>query len=308
MQKNSKFSRLLHFPLTKIIIGLLSVALVTSVVQLGAQAIMKTTGLHEDFQGLIGAVFTAAAALASYIYIFKFYEKRKIEELSLKYFWRNSIAGSLTGFLILTFVILVMYLGKGYTILAINPVLFLLPALALGIVSGIFEEILFRGIIFRITEERLGSVWALVISSSFFGIAHLANQNATVFSAIAITIEAGLLLGSAYIYSRNLWLPIFIHFAWNFSEGGIYGAIISGGGMKKSLISAKFSGSDLLTGGAFGPENSLQAVILGLIAALVFLWLARKQGKIIKPYWRRPSFTASETSVQLPDSSYNIDA
>ena len=285
MTNNSKRSRFFHFPVTKIIIGLVLVAVTTISVQSGVQALLRYTVLNEDFISLIAAISAAATALATYIYLFKFYEKRKIEELSISFFWRNSVTGFVTGFFILSIVMLVMYIGKAYTIVSFNPVSFLIPALAIGISSSVFEEILFRGIIFRITEERLGSIWALVISSAFFGIAHMANPNSTVFSAVAITIEAGLLLGAAYVYSKNLWLPIFIHFAWNFSEGGIYGAIISGNGLKKSLVSCKIDGPNILTGGTFGPENSLQAVILGLMIGMLFLWLANKQHKIVRPFW-----------------------
>jgi len=287
MEKRSGVYRFFHFPVTKIFIGLLTVGIATSATQFGTQAIFSYTLISGDFLNLVIAVLTSAAALASYIYLFKFYEKRKIEELSVSHFPRYSFLGFLTGFLFLTLVILVMYLGNGYTILSVNPVSYLFPALALGISSGIFEEILFRGIIFRITEERIGSIWALVISSSLFGLAHLANHNSTLYSAIAITIEAGFLLGAAYIYSKNLWLPIFIHFSWNFSEGGIYGAVISGNSLEKSLINAKFSGPELLTGGEFGPENSLQAVIIGLVVGILFLILAKKQGKLLRPYWHR---------------------
>jgi uncharacterized protein len=299
MEKKSKFYRFMHFPVTKIIIGLIAVVVATASVQIGVQAILKNTALNEDLQKLVVAILASAAALASYIYLFKFYEKRKIDELSTSHFWKNAFTGFFTGFLVLSVVILVMYFGKAYTILSINPVSFLIPALAIGIASAVFEEILFRGIIFRITEQKLGSVWALVISSSLFGFAHLANDNSTVFSAIAIVIEAGLLLGAAYIYSKNLWLPIFIHFAWNFSEGGIYGAIISGNGLKKSWISSKIAGNDLLTGGAFGPENSLQAVILGLAAGILFLWIAKKQHNMVKPFWRQQKIDNQE-SFQTP--------
>jgi len=287
MNMKSKLNRLIHFPVTKILIGLIGVAIATVSVQSGAQAIAKHIPLNEDIKNLLVAVLAAIAASVTYFYLFRFYEKRNIEELSTTHFLRNSLTGFLIGFLILSFVILVMYFGKAYTILSINPASFLIPTLAIGISSAVFEEILFRGIIFRITEQKLGSVWALIISSSIFGFAHLANPNSTVFSAIAITIEAGLLLGAAYIYSKNLWLPIFIHFAWNFSEGGIYGAIISGNGLTKSLITSKISGSELLTGGTFGPENSLQAVILGLVSGIVFLWMANKQGKLVEPFWKQ---------------------
>lgn len=282
----NRTSRFFHFPLTKIVLGIIVVVSATLLVQSGAQAILKFTSFNTDFQKLIVATMSASAALATYYFLFKFYEKRKIEELSTIHFLHNSLTGLLTGFLFLSIVILIMYFGKAYTIVSVNPVSFLIQALAIGISSAVFEEILFRGILFRITEEKLGSVWALVISSSFFGIAHLGNPNSTLFSAIAITIEAGLLLGAAYIYSRNLWLPICIHFAWNFSEGGIYGAVISGSGLEKSLISSKISGPELLTGGEFGPENSLQALILGLVVGFLFLWIAYKQNKLVKPFWK----------------------
>ncbi len=297
MENKSKINRFSNFPLTKIFIGLVAVVVATGAIQAGAQAILKYTSINEDFQNLTVAILTATAAMVTYYFLFRFYEKRKIDELSTSHFLSNSVTGFFTGFLFLSVVILVMYLGKSYTILSFNPVSFLIPALAIGISSAAFEEILFRGIIFRITEEKLGSVWALIISSSFFGFAHLANENSTIFSAVAITIEAGLFLGAAYIYSRNLWLPIFIHFAWNFSEGGIYGAIISGSGLEKSLINNKISGPELLTGGAFGPENSLQSVILGLLIGILFLWMANNKNNLVKPYWKQPKIDISKSET-----------
>jgi uncharacterized protein len=294
MESPSKTSRFFHFPVTKIIIGLVSVAVTVSLMQFGIKALLDLTGLDEDIKNLVGAVMVAGVALITYIFLFRLYEKRKIDELSTTHLGQNSVIGFFIGFAILSVAILIMYFGKAYKILSINPVSFLVPALAIGISSAVFEEIIFRGIIFRIAEEKLGSIWALIISSSFFGFAHLFNQNSTIFSALAITIEAGLLLGAAYIYSKNLWLPIFIHFAWNFSEGGIYGAIISGNGLSKSWINCKISGPELLTGGAFGPENSLQALILGLIAGILFLLAAKKQNKFVIPYWHKEEGTLAE--------------
>lgn len=285
MEKKSVWQRVLHFPVTKIIFGLLAVGLAATLVQLGAKAVLRVSFLNEDLMDLLVAVLLAIAVIAVYIILFRVYEKRKIEEFAFAHLGFNAVLGLFTGFFILSIVILFMYLGNAYSVLEVYPVSFLLPALAIGVSSAVFEEIIFRGIIFRITEQKLGSVWALLISSSLFGFAHLANDGSTLYSAIAITIEAGILLGAAFIYSRNLWLPIFIHFAWNFSEGGIYGAIISGNGLKKSLVKATFDGPDLLTGGKFGPENSIQAVVLGLIVGAIFLILAYKQNKIIKPFW-----------------------
>jgi len=285
-----------HYPLTRIFVGVFAVVAAAIIAQAGMQSLLKFTSLGEEFINLIVAVMVAAATLVVYICLFKFYERRPITELSTKEFTFQAFTGFFTGFMILSLVILVMYLGNAYTIKSVNPVSFLLPAFSVAISSAVFEELLFRGVIFRITEEKLGSAGALVISSSIFGFGHIANPNSTLFSGIAIMIEAGLLLGAAYIYSRNLWLPVFIHFAWNLSEGGIYGTAVSGNGLPKSLISPVVNGHELLTGGSFGPENSLQAVIIGLLAAAVFLWKANKKHNLVKPYWRKQKL------INIPES------
>lgn len=142
--------------------------------------------------------------------------------------------------------------------------------------SAIFEEILVRGIIFRIMEEKLGSYIALIISALIFGALHLANPNATIATAFGLAIQAGLLLGAAFIYSKNLWFPIAIHFAWNFMQSAIYGANVSGNAIKKTLIVSKIEGPDWLTGGEFGPEGSIQATVFCFIATLGLLFLCHK--------------------------------
>jgi hypothetical protein len=115
-----------------------------------------------------------------------------------------------------------------------------------------------------------------------FGALHLANPNATLVSAACIAIEAGLLLGAAYIYSRNLWLPIAIHFAWNFLQSGIFGAITSGNDSTTSLLTTQITGPKLITGGRFGPEGTVQATIFCLIATGILMHLNIKNGKTIK--------------------------
>jgi len=150
-----------------------------------------------------------------------------------------------------------------------------------GAAIAILEETLFRGIIFRITEEKLGTYLALFISAVLFGALHLINPNSSIASAFAITVEGGLMLGAAFIYSRNLWFPIAIHFAWNFTQTGIFGAITSGNILHESLLTSSISGSNLITGGPFGPEGSIQAMLFCFIAAVVLLVLSHYQKKII---------------------------
>ena len=131
---------------------------------------------------------------------------------------------------------------------------------------------LFRGIIFRLIDQQLGTVVALVVSSLIFGFAHLAEPNATVWSSAAIAIEAGLLLGAAYKFSGTLWLPIGIHWAWNFTQGNIFGFQVSGSDAGVSLLQGAVTGPDFLTGGVFGAEASAITVVLGLGLSIWFLF------------------------------------
>ena len=133
------------------------------------------------------------------------------------------------------------------------------------------EEILCRGVIFRWIDERWGVWAALVVSALIFGWGHISNDNATWWSSLAISIEAGLLLGAAYKWSGSLWVPIGIHWAWNYTQGNIFGLAVSGNGAGDTIFATTVNGPDIITGGAFGPEASIIAVILGTLYTIVFL-------------------------------------
>jgi hypothetical protein len=106
------------------------------------------------------------------------------------------------------------------------------------------------------------------------------------------------MFGASYIYSRSLWLPIAIHFSWNFVQSGIFGAITSGNEKTSSLFNTHISGAELITGGAFGPEGTIQATLFWLLVSIIFMVLIIKQNKLIKPFWKKYSHH-STTSVNL---------
>ena len=114
----------------------------------------------------------------------------------------------------------------------------------------------------------------------------MANPHTTLISSLCIT-AAGFLMGAAFIYSRNLWFPIALHFAWNFTQSGIFGAITSGNEKTSSLLEAEIHGPEFITGGEFGPEGSIQAIVFCALGTILLLALSQKQNKIIKPYWKR---------------------
>ncbi|HET9388010.1 MAG TPA: CPBP family intramembrane glutamic endopeptidase [Steroidobacteraceae bacterium] len=153
-----------------------------------------------------------------------------------------------------------------------------LPLAAAGsLAAAVGEELIFRGVVFRIIEGRWGTLAALVFSAALFGFLHGANPGATVASGAAIALEAGVLLGLAYCTTRSLWLPIGVHFGWNFTEGGIFGAAVSGG-QSHGLLSLPLSGPAALTGGAFGPEASVIAVLVSLCASAALTYLTVRRG------------------------------
>ena len=155
-----------------------------------------------------------------------------------------------------------------------------------GVFAGFVEEVIFRGILFRWIEEFAGSWAALAVSSLLFGLAHWANPGATAFSSIAIAIEAGILLGGAYMLTRSLWLAIGIHAGWNLTQGLLFDVSVSGVEVD-GVVEAGMKGPDLLTGGAFGLEASVIALVVATAAGVWLVLQAKKEGNLIAPSWRR---------------------
>ena len=226
--------KVLNFALVKILIGFIFCAGIVVFAQIGLSKLLAVTGMEKEEKMLFTGIVVASLSIVTYTWLFRFYEKRRITELSVKGIGKNLSLGICMGIALQSLTILVIYLNKGFTVISVNSMLFMLPSLAMAFTSAIFEEILFRGIIFRITEEKLGSYWALIISAAIFGAMHLANPHSSILAALGLAIQAGLLLAAAYIFSRNLWFPIAIHFAWNFTQSGIYGVSTSGSNMGKS--------------------------------------------------------------------------
>jgi membrane protease YdiL (CAAX protease family) len=273
-------------PVTKIILALIVFMAVVIIGQQIASKLLDLTSLDKNYRNLLKGLFVSISAVFSYILFFKKYDKRAVTELATSGLAKNLIVGALIGFMLQSLTVLVMYLNGSYSVESVNPVSFILIPFALMFTVAIIEEILVRGIIFRILEEKLGSYISLSISSVLFGVLHLANPHGTLISGICIT-TAGFLFGTAFIYSRNLWLPIALHFAWNFTQSGIFGAITSGNEKTNSLFEAKIQGSEFITGGEFGPEGSIQAIVFCALATIIFLILIIKENKIIKPYWKQ---------------------
>ena len=284
--KSIKQTLLLH-PVVRIILGLLVCFAAFIIVQNVVSKLLGLTGMDKDFRNLIKGIVASVAVIIAYKLFYRKIENREVTEISVKGIAKNLTFGIIVGLALQSLTVLVIYLNNGFKIVSINPVSFIIIPITVAFTVAIFEEILIRGIIFRIIEEKLGSYIALIISAIIFGGLHLINPSSSLISATCVAVEGGLLLGAAYIYSRSLWLPIAIHFAWNFMQSGILGAITSGNEKTNSLLTTQISGANIITGGEFGPEGTIQAILFCLIAAIVLMYLNVKRNKLIKPYWKK---------------------
>ncbi|MGL4199032.1 MAG: lysostaphin resistance A-like protein [Allorhizobium sp.] len=229
------------------------------------------------------ATLMAAFALLVYAASVRFIEQRAVSELALSAMGRELGFGLFAGAGLYTFCMLILMVLGVYRIEGVNPIVFVLPSIAMAVSSSVFEELLHRGVIFRNVEELAGSWIALGVSALIFGLRHLGNPDGTLLGALAITVEAGLLLAALFLLTRRLWLSIGSHLSWNFVQSGIFSGSVSGAFEQPGLFQATIQGPDLLTGGSFGMEASLVALIVCTATGLLVLRMAVKRGNILPP-------------------------
>ncbi len=251
-----------------------------------------SNGFRIQFAGsppmsLAVAAGMAAVGLAVYCAFVRLVEQRQVHELGLKGVGRELGLGMLIGGGLCMLCVLVLMMSGVYRIDGINPVMVTLPALAMALSSGVLEELMYRGGLFRIVEESLGSWISLAVSALVFGISHYGPVEGALWGSVAITIEAGLLLAAAYMVTRRLWISIGLHMAWNFAQSGVFSGIVSGSFNQPGLFRSTLEGSDWLTGGTFGMEASVVAVGVCTAAGLLLLMLAIRRGNLMPPFWLR---------------------
>jgi hypothetical protein len=266
----------LHFPLVRIVLAFVLIGLASVI----SGALSSGASLTQA-----GAVISVVAVCLGYVLYVWLIERRAANELSLRGLPELAM-GTAFGAVLFSMVIGALWLLGAYQAVGSNPWYIMFSALWIGIVPSFVEEIIFRGVLYRIIEESLGTWVALISTSLLFGFAHAANPGATLFSSVAIALEAGLMLGITYTLTRRLWLPIGIHFAWNFVQGGVYGVNVSGnqidGWLKSQLV-----GPELISGGEFGAEASIVAVVICLLAFVALLALTIRRGRMVLPFWVR---------------------
>lgn len=267
--------RLLRYPLTWMVIGVVGVGVVA--------------GLTAQREPIV-AVPVLGATFAIFVYwvIMNFVARRRTPEIAVRHAMSEALLGAVIGLGFVAVSAAVIAALGGYTFRSadVDVLEVVIPVLTVTLGVAVTEELMFRGFGLQALEQLLGSWGALLVTASFFGLAHLLNPGATVWSSIAIAIEAGGLLGAAFIWRRNLWFVIGLHFAWN-TTVALLGLPVSGHSAP-GLMAVDVSGPALLTGGAFGIEGSVMTVALGVLLAVPMLLLARRRGTTVQARRRHP--------------------
>lgn len=277
---NASVKRVWYFPITKIIVGIvvpfsLFVVIQNFVLKPFLYSIIQDKSIADPIIIFISTILL----IVTYYFLFFLYEKRKITELSLKYFPKEMFGSFIFGFLTISLSIFILYLLGHYQVFSITTTHFSARAFTVILFAAIVEDLFHRGLIVREIENWLGTHIAIGIGM-LVELQHLSNPD-TNLAGLLLYVIWGFTMSMMFIYTKRIWFPYFFHIGWNFAQP-FYGSNLTGGTDIGSIIQSKFTGSELITGGAFGIEGSIFTQLFLLIIGIVLYYLAKKEGKIVK--------------------------
>lgn len=233
------------------------------------------------FVSLVSFVFVSLVVFFRVIKI----EKRKLSSIGLhkENWFKKYIFGFGIGILMMILVVLILFLFGCVTIdtnniqpVGLSAVLPMLIVLIGWIIQGGTEEILTRGWLMNVLGARYNIALGLIVSSSFFGLLHLGNDNVN-YLAILNIILVGAFYGLYVIKTNDLWAVCGMHSAWNFAQGNLFGFEVSGVDTSVgTLIDLNLIGNDFISGGVFGPEAGIGATIVLLLGIFIIYYLDKK--------------------------------
>lgn len=288
--RESRLIRVLRTPIVSIFVAFVCVA----------AGLAVANGILAVWDGRpwwVRTVLTVVIVHFSYVAYVRIHERRAVTELDRWTAGRGLILGFLCGVALFAAALAVPWAAGAYSIERFIGWQSFVPALAVALGVAYVEEVLFRGVLYRLLERAVGTWLSVCISAVVFGLLHLGNPGATLWTSAAIAVEAGVLLATVFVLTRRLWVPIGLHLGWNFAAGGIFGIAVSGNeGI--GLLKASLTGPQWLTGGAFGLEASPMAVILCAATASILLVRARRRGLIMAPPWKRNRDTERSAALE----------
>ena len=282
----SLLQRIMKFPL--VFYGILYVLLTYCYVGL---YFMRTSYVEAIAPGPVAPILASALGCIVMVLVYRglseHIEQRDVPEVAVRPMLGEFGLGFALGFGLYSLCIVILMLLGVYRLEGFNDPKILLVGLAAPLATGFFEELLFRGGVFRLAQIWFGTWIAIVINALVFGYVHMGNEGSTIQGIVSITIWAGVLLAATYMLTGRLWLGIGLHSAWNYTQGTVYSGIVSGNGEMSGFAKSAMEGPDYLTGGSFGVEASLVAFLVCSTAGIIMIVMAKRKGNIVPPFWQK---------------------
>lgn len=287
--------KVLVFPLSRLLIALFLMAVAFIGRDVVASALLA---LPRDAEASRGVV-TILCVYAAYVLHVRLIEGRPVRELHARPAPRELALGMAIGAGMITLVVGTLWALGAYRVEGVGSWDVLLVPLAAAAATAFWEEVVFRGVVFRIVEEGTGTWIALLVSAVAFGLVHLGNEHVTLRAVATTALVAGVFLGGVYVLTRRLWLAIGAHYAVNVFQGPIFGLPVSGHD-RTGLLRGRLEGPELLTGGPYGIDGSIVTAVLGAVVAGYVVWRVYERGAFVAPLWQSER-RGIETGGVLPE-------
>lgn len=283
-QEVTKERPVIRHPLIRLLLFVLLFLACNAVALIPAMPFLEK--LSETGEASVSVGTAIIAVLVAYFVLVRYIERRQPTELTGKIL-SGTLVGLHAGLALISAVVGIVWLLNGIEFTGTQtPTGWAMVLIVTGFQAGIIEEIITRGVLFRLIEELLGSWGSTALSAFIFGALHLGNDNATFASAMSIAVSAGLLFAALYMLTRSLWVCIGTHFAWNVAQALLFDIAVSGND-HSGFFASHPVGNDLISGGAFGVEASIVTpIVVGLVAVALFV-RAAQIGNVVAPKWMR---------------------
>lgn len=266
--KPSLAARLMAHPLIRIVLGIVLTFAAVPVIMIVASKLVD-----KPYRIVWPQLLAGVLVWFGYRFYVRRIEQRQPGELALPGMAKELGIGLLIGAGLVALVFATLAALGVYRVGGVNSpgLMPMLVPLAELVLVGMAEEMVFRGIIFGVTERSLGSKAAIVISALVFSLAHLPNDGVSVL-AIAVIAAYAVMQATLYMKTRRLWVCIGTHVAWNYCVSQVFSSTVSGHAAGSGLLRGELAGNSFLTGGAFGVEASLVTLVLISTVAVACLY------------------------------------
>jgi membrane protease YdiL (CAAX protease family) len=277
---NPLIKKILDFPITKIILGItVCFSLFVGVQNFVSKPLFYSIIADKNIADPLIHLVSLCVLLSSYYFLFRWYEKREIKELSIKHLPKEMFGGFAIGFSAISLSIFMLYFLGYYHIIDIVTEDYSLRLFMILVVAALIEDLFTRGLVLRELENWLGTNIAILIIM-IIETYHIFNPNTTCFSFF-VSLCWGFTMSMLFVYTKRVWLPFFFHIGWNFAQP-FYGSNLTGLDNMGKIIHAKFEGPVLFTGGGIGIEDSILNVTILFLIGVFLYYRSNKEGKIIK--------------------------